>query len=194
MMCSIMMVNNVKSFKPYTMKKALFLLITLVLFTACKKDDISHRSEFNKSYDAWLNFKQTHNNSYSYTVNWGSWTGYGYETVLNIVNGKITGRNFKAYRLVTVPPATVPTNEILKTWTETAATLNTHGNEAAELLTLDGVYDKAKNVWLKADKKTNEVYFEARNNGLISSCGFVSNGCQDDCFNGISITSIGPAL
>jgi len=60
------------------------------------------------------------------------------------------------------------------------------------LLTLDGIYSKAKTVWLRADQKQNDVYFETRNNGLISLADFVPKGCQDDCLNGISIKKINP--
>jgi len=36
-----------------------------------------------------------------------------------------------------------------------------------------------------ADKKKRpKVYFEAKNDGLISSEGYVPDNCQDDCFVG----------
>jgi hypothetical protein len=54
---------------------------------------------------------------------------------------------------------------------------------------LDEIYEKARSNWLK--KRGNaKTYFEAKNDGLISSCGYAEDGCQDDCFNGINITSI----
>jgi hypothetical protein len=33
-------------------------------------------------------------------------------------------------------------------------------------------------------------YFEAETDGLLSSCGYVEDGCQDDCFVGIHIAGI----
>ncbi|RWY54329.1 hypothetical protein [Mucilaginibacter gilvus] len=75
-------------------------------------------------------------------------------------------------------------------WHEEVANLGTHGNEGAELLTLDQVYTKAQNVWLKVDDTKNDVYFDAKNNGLISFAGYVPKGCVDDCFTGIMITEI----
>jgi hypothetical protein len=175
------------------MKKTFLLLLAVLMIAACKKDSISHENDFAVSYRAWLNYKQAVNNSYSYVVQVGSWTGYGTETVLHITNGKITGRTYKAYRLEQNASGP-PTNVVLKTWVEDPSTLNTHPQDGAVLLTLDEVYAKAKSVWLAADKKTNDVYFEASNNGLISSCGFVPQGCQDDCFDGITITSIKPTI
>jgi len=51
------------------------------------------------------------------------------------------------------------------------------------------VYEKARNNWL-IKRSNTETYFEAKNNGIISSCGYVKDGCQDDCFNGITITLV----
>lgn len=174
------------------MKKALFLLLISVSILSCKKDDISHQDEFEKSYKAWLSFKQTNNNTYTYTVNWGSWTGYGFETVLKVTSGVVVNRQFTAYKLVYPVAGGAPTKETVKTWFEAGATVNTHAKNdgAAKAINLDEIYEKAKNIWLKADKKENDIYFEANNNGLISNCGYVPKGCQDDCFTGISITSI----
>lgn len=72
-------------------------------------------------------------------------------------------------------------------WIETKENLGTHNK--SELMTLDQVYSKAKNEWIiKRDK--SKVYFEAKNNGLISIAGYVPDGCQDDCFEGINIIKI----
>ncbi|MEZ2336766.1 hypothetical protein AB6735_14080 [Mucilaginibacter sp. RCC_168] len=171
--------------------KALYLsvIIILISITGCKKDNIANENEFNKSYNAWLSFKKGSNNSYVYTTNFGSWTGYGSETKIGVINGKITSRDFTAVRL-----RRDGTNkqDTVSQWHEDADHINTHPNDAGESLTLDGVYQKAKTVWLKADKKNNDIYFETKNNGMISSCGFVKKGCQDDCFNGITIDLISP--
>lgn len=77
-------------------------------------------------------------------------------------------------------------------WTESEDELYSHqGTSAAEAITLDEVYKRAKNDWLKI-REDASVFFEANNNGLISSCGFINDGCQDDCFSGITISKIEP--
>jgi hypothetical protein len=68
--------------------------------------------------------------------------------------------------------------------------LNTHSDEGGALMTLDDIYAKANNVWLKADPKLNYIYFETKNAGLISTCGYFPKDCQDDCFVGVHISSI----
>lgn len=165
---------------------AIIILATTVFLSACKKDVVI--SDYDKSYVAWSNFKSSSNNSYAYTEHFGSVFGSYTETKITVKSGIITTRKF-------VSGNYKPNTNVLiitKTWTENAGSLNTHGNEGFELLTLDQVYDKAKTVWLKADPKQNDIYFEYKNNGLISSAGFVPKGCQDDCFNGVSITDINP--
>lgn len=169
------------------MKTYTFLIILAIatIFTACKKDKIEYADDFEKSYKAWTTFKNTVGNTYSYTVVTSSWVGYSTETTLKVVNGEITGRSYVA-KGIKGNPSTV---YVVEEWTEDVNALNTH-ERGASLLTLDQVYDLAKNDFLL--KRANaETSFEANNHGLISTAGYVENGCQDDCFRGISISFIG---
>ncbi|MDD2426409.1 MAG: hypothetical protein PHU00_10410, partial [Bacteroidales bacterium] len=58
-------------------------------------------------------------------------------------------------------------------------------------VTLDVIYSKARQEWL-LKRENAQTYFEAKNNGLISCCGYVEKGCMDGCFNGIYISYIQP--
>ncbi|MGN6532898.1 MAG: hypothetical protein ACTHK0_14245 [Ginsengibacter sp.] len=168
-------------------KAFLWLICLATLFVSCKKENIESKKDFEKSYQKWLNFKKTSNDSYQYTVGGGSWTGIGWTTIIVVKEGKVTKRDFK-YIIPTDWSVNIPDDK--KQWTENETEINTHEDTpAAEGITLDEVYKKAKNFWLRK-RNDVQVYFEAKNNGLISSCGFVPNGCQDDCFNGITIFSI----
>ncbi|WP_183559429.1 hypothetical protein [Mucilaginibacter sp. SP1R1] len=169
-------------------KLSLFaIVIILISIASCKKDDIANESPFNKSYNAWISYKGSVNNSYNYTINNGSVFGYGTETKIEVSNGKIISRDFTATQL---RRDGTNNRDIVANWHEETSSLNTHGDQGAQLLTLDDVYMKARTIWLKADTKNNDIYFEARNNGMISNCGYVPKGCQDDCFTGISISAI----
>lgn len=160
------------------------ILILTVFLSGCKKDAIS--GDYDKSYAAWLNFKSSSRNSYTYTAYNSSVFGGYSETKFSVQNGTIILREFlSGYYKPNAKDLT-----IINSWTENSSSLNTHGNEGHELLTLDQVYDKAKTVWLKADPKQNDIYFESKNNDLISSAGFVPKGCQDDCLNGIYVKNI----
>ncbi|TCK83147.1 hypothetical protein [Albibacterium bauzanense] len=174
------------------MNKKICLLILLIgfFFTSCKKSDIEYQNSFEKSQQAWLNFKKANNNSYQYTVTGGTWIGRSWETRLSITNGKITQRHFKYTNLDEEFESNIPEDQL--EWTENEDELNSHEQTpAAASLTLDEVYETAKNVWLKKQENAT-TYFKADNDGLISSCGFVENNCMDDCFVGITIAKIEP--
>lgn len=171
------------------MKATSYLLVLVLLvittFTSCKKsDDIVYQSDFDKSYKAWSSFKAQSNNSYSYVVTTSSWTGYNTATTITVLNGEVVNRKYRAWS-TNFPAAHITTHA---DWEETKSKLNTH-DSAAATLTLDDIYQTAKTVWLKkrADVHTS---FEAKNNGIISSCGYVEKGCADDCFIGIAIASV----
>lgn len=170
------------------MKKlpVLIILLTTICFWACKKDAINNN--YDESYAKWLSFKNSSHNSYTYTAYGSSVFGYYTQTKFTVQNGKITGREFLSGSYISNTNG-LTTN---KSWIENSTSLNTHGTEGYELLTLDEVYIKAKTVWLKANTKENDVYFESRNNGILSSAGYVPKGCMDDCFTGINIKDIQP--
>lgn len=168
------------------MKRNTYFIILLIAatFISCKKDKIEYVDEFKRSFNAWIDFKKASENSYSYTVITSSWTGFSSETTLTVVNGQITGRSYILKGFKNNNPNIV----VLEQWEEDTNSLNTHDRGAA-LLTLDEIYNLVKNDLLL--KRPNaETSFEAKNEGLISSAGYVEHGCQDDCFIGISIKSI----
>jgi len=164
-----------------------FLLLTALwtglIFTSCKKS-IENKSEYNASFAVWKNFKATSGNSYRYIVATSSWVGVSSETTITVRAGKVTDRSY-VRRMLSGTPGVLT---IIDEWAEDETSLNTHDAGAATH-TLDDIYEQAKNDWLKVRPNT-QTYFETNNNGLISSCGYVPDGCADDCFRGITITKI----
>lgn len=162
----------------------MILLLILTSFTACEKEDFDYRNDFEKSYKVWTDFKQAAHDSYRYTVTTSSWTGTRTTTVLTIDEGKVVKRSYVASSTIS------SSNELIihEQWEEAGATLNTHSNGSA-LLTLDQVYQKAKTEWLPKRAKATS-YFETKNEGMISSCGYVEDNCADDCFVGITIANV----
>lgn len=161
----------------------LVALFCVLAIASCKKDTISHASDFANSQLNWMAFKDSSHNSYRYSVTNGSWTGYGTETIITVRDGKVEGRSFVAKQTTHNGTAVVTT--VLQEWTETTAQLGSH-DLGYEPVTMDVIYERAKNDWLlKRDKVS--IYFEAKNNGMISLCAYVPDGCQDDCSRGIHI-------
>ncbi|WP_316819022.1 hypothetical protein [Pedobacter nyackensis] len=169
------------------MNRNYYLLIVLMMaciVTSCKKSDIEHENDYDKSYKAWQAFKASSNNSYRYKTYFGSWVGYSGETTITVKDGKVVGRSYIGKK------REHPSNELVvyEEWTEDATNLNSHvlGDN---IWTLDEIYEKAKTVWLVKNKEA-KTSLETKNNGMISACGFVPNNCADDCFRGITITLI----
>lgn len=161
------------------------ILFTGILFSSCEKSDINYESDFEKSYNKWLTFKETSGNTYCYTVAGSSWSGPAWQTTITVDKGKVTQRSFKFTS--TNGLGSIVQEDI--EWTEDENSINSHEHYAADALTLDQVYDKARSEWL-TKRENAKTYFETLNNGLISSCGYVENNCMDDCFRGIHIASI----
>lgn len=173
------------------MKNRIYLIALLLiscLITSCESDDVENQNEFQISKKALQDFKKATNNSYKYTVNFSSWTGTAWETTITVTNGVVAQRHFK-YTNTAGLSSTISQSEL--EWTENVSEIGSHKNNAFAALILDEIYAKAQQDWLlkRANAKT---YFEAKNNGLLSTCGYVENGCQDDCFIGIHIKSIEP--
>lgn len=162
------------------------VLINCLMFSCSSEDELNYQNDFQKSEKAWLDFKESSNNSYKYVVSGGTlFLAYSWETTITVSNGKVIQRYFK----YTGNTENIPDNVPLE-WTEEENQISSHENSpAAAALTLDQIYSKAEKEWL-VKKKDVTVYFESKNNGLISTCGYVPKGCMDDCFSGIRIKSI----
>ncbi|WP_228520483.1 hypothetical protein [Flavobacterium sp. CSZ] len=162
------------------------LLFISTLIISCSSDEsLSYKNDFQSSQATWFNFKESSKNSYKYVVVGGSvFATYSWQTTITVSNGKIISRNFKYIGNT----ANIPAEQL--EWTENESEINSHQNSgAAAALTLDEIYAKAKDEWLVKRKNVTN-YFEAKNDGLISQCGYVEKGCMDDCFVGITIKSI----
>ncbi len=174
------------------MKNKIYFIVSLLIgvsISSCSNDDdINYENDFESSHEAWLDFKASSNNSYKYVVSSGSiLTTYGWETTITVSNGVIIER---AFRYTSGAEEFVPVDQL--EWTEIENEINSdehHHTSAYTALTLDEIYNKAKQEWL-IKRKNSTSYFESENNGLISTCGYVEKGCIDDCFNGITLKSI----
>jgi len=154
------------------------------LMVSCDRTDIDFENDFEKSRKAWKAFKKSSGNAYKYTVVSSSWAGMHSETTITVSNGKVVKREYNYSKREN------STYVDQLQWIEQENELNTHKDAGAEPLTLDEIYVRAENDWL-VKRKDATTYFEAKNEGLISTCGYVGDGCADDCFRGISISYIG---
>ncbi len=176
------------------MKSIKLLLVIAVLAAipslSCKKSGVA--SSFDKSYSAWLAYKGKTNNTYSYIAVEGDQLNYYSETTIKVVQGEIVARDYFYYLYKYTSSGGTPVKTLTTEWHETNANkdVGTHGTDAADLFTLDDVYYRAQNIWLKADIGKNVITLETNNDGMISAVGYTPNSCQSDCFIGIHIKSI----
>lgn len=187
------------------------LLFFMTFLSSCSGEQFEHKSEFEKSTQKWNAFKQESKNSYKYTVVGGSWTGVSWSTNVVVKDGQVIERSFRylSFRDYKRPDegwteeivqsmldkhqGNQNAKEFLATleWTERDIELGINNNSpAAAVYTIDQIYDKAKSEWLAKQEEGATYYFETKNNGIISLCGFVPNNCMDDCFIGINISSV----
>tara|TARA_R110000868_G_scaffold33779_1_gene122350 strand:+ start:217 stop:729 length:513 start_codon:yes stop_codon:yes gene_type:complete len=166
----------------------IFLLISSLTPSCSSDDDLDYQNDFDNSKKAWVDFKDSSNNSYKYLVLGASvFTTYGWVTTITVFNGVIIERDF---RYTSGAENFIPVDQL--EWTESENEINSSEHEytsASIALTLDEIYEKAQLEWL-IKRKDATTYFEVENNGLISTCGYVKKGCIDDCFNGIKVKSI----
>jgi hypothetical protein len=177
---------------PFAMRRFLILpclLIMNTLFVGCHKSNINHAIELNFSRNIWLDFKKSVGNNYRYEVTASTWIGYSWKTDITVEGGKVTQRH---YKLTPLPDDSlnIPANRV--EWTENANEIGSHTqSSAAQPLTMDQIYDKARTDWLVRRENTM-VYYETKNRGMLSLCGYSPVNCADDCFVGINIAFIQP--
>ncbi|GAB3925761.1 hypothetical protein [Mucilaginibacter myungsuensis] len=168
------------------MKNLTFILLIIFCFS-CKKDSIQV-SGLENSRQAWETYKISVNNSYSYVRYSASVFGGYSESTIMVQNGKVIGRTFKSGVYQYNP--TVFVERV--SWTEDAATLNTHTGGNFPAVTIDQLYAEAERDYVNVDEKENKKYFKKDDKGLLAICGYFPKACQDDCFRGIQIKNIQP--
>lgn len=201
------------------LKNLLFLFLITFLSSSCEKNDIEFNSEYETSLKAFQSFKAQNNNSYRYIVRGDSFDGFSWETTITVKNGTVVKREFEylVFNGIEKPANGWTENDLDKiiaggpkdyfealkeegiSFLDILSFVEENGkftnqskyHRAFNAITLDEIYERAKNEWLiKSDKA--DVFFENNNNGMISLAGSLLKGCMDGCFNGVSIKLIEP--
>ncbi|NRA93240.1 MAG: hypothetical protein HRU26_11250 [Psychroserpens sp.] len=176
--------------KPYLI---MYFSLTLI-FTSCEtnKNKLSvltslkgeNELSYNESLHKWTDLKRVNGSSYIYQTTFLSWAGFGSTTELKIVDGKVTARVYEGFST----DEQTGERTITDSYEEGEETLGSH-EKGASPLTIDELYKSCASDYLIVDIENNTLYFETEINGLMTLCGFVPNGCADDCYQGISIDS-----
>jgi len=139
---------------------------------------------FDSSLEKWEILKKKKGNSYVYETSFSSWTGYRTITKIIVFNGKVVKRTFEEYK--TDPN----TGELLFTDSYTEENENVGLNDKGAVpATIDELYASCSGRYLLVDEKSNTIYFDTNEEGILSLCGFYPDMCMDDCFQGFRIDS-----
>ncbi len=167
------------------------MFVLVLMLNACSMEAlrenlvVTGESGYNytQSRRQWIKLRAEHKNTYRYSVLEISVSNYGNETAITVEKGKVTTRVYKAFTISEVDGS----RSIYSTYSEKNKDLGTHP-EGAPAVTIDDLYDTCLGEYLSVDPDGNTIYFDTNDAGVISSCGYVPDLCQDDCFVGFDIS------
>ncbi|MFD1096383.1 hypothetical protein [Salegentibacter chungangensis] len=140
---------------------------------------------YNESKEMWAEMKEVNGNSYSYTLEFISWTGAGSRTTITVKDGIVAERYYEAFLQKTEDGE--HNEEITETYTETNDEIGSH-EAGAEPLSVDELYELCLAEYLVVNETENTIYFNTTQQGVISECGYVPENCVDDCFRGFQMS------
>ena len=151
------------------------------LFNTTKEDKKTPLYE--SSIAKWNTLKKKHHNSYTYKVDFNSFTGYSSTTVITVKKGSVINRAF--YETSALDQKTAKKQSFV----ENRSTLNTH-KQGSPAVTIDQLYKDCSEKYLTVDEKSNRILFKVDNIGVLTVCGYIPKNCADDCFKGVSVGEI----
>ncbi len=160
------------------------LLFLSLLLCSCynPKKNIAHEAKFKRSLQHWQEAKEKNGLDYEYSIQFSSVLGFGNITTITVAGGDIVSRKFEKTNL---------SNNSMKIETiylETEAEINSH-KEGAIALTLDELYSACEKDILTASLDENFIYFETKNDGILSLCSYFPKNCTENCYVGYNISS-----
>ncbi len=129
------------------------------------------------SFDA---AKGKHDNSYRYTRDFQSFSGFGFQTTITVAQGVVIERTFKSQH--------VSGGESTQ-WTETGAEVGSH-DEGFAAVTVDALYEECATTVLTKNDEINWINFSTDDNNFLQACTFTPKNCQDDCTRGPVLSTL----
>lgn len=144
-------------------------------------------ARYQASLALWEESKKAHNNSYQFSMMFSAAEGnFSYTTTIVVTQGVITSRKYEEYTYQADSEGNWKPKPGI-TWTEDKTKIGTN-KEGFKAQTFDDIYAKCPD-FINADLEQFYVFFDLGFDGLIATCGTSEIGCEDDCFDGISIAS-----
>lgn len=176
--------------RAFVVASAILLLLSTVGAGQDKTAD--HRTQLEKSLQAWQKLKKECGGNYSYRVRWSSFAGFGHETVVVVQRNRVVERRFTEFnrRRPAPPPAESGKQTDSGGWVEGKRELGSH-KQGASAVTLDQLYEQAEKVLQKDLAPNTGRYLRFNEQGLLLSCFDVDRRIADDApRQGVVISSI----
>mmetsp|Transcript_29839 Transcript_29839/g.47597 ORF Transcript_29839/g.47597 Transcript_29839/m.47597 type:complete len:161 (-) Transcript_29839:165-647(-) len=150
----------------------------IIMFIACRLS-ILFASSYDISLAKWTELKGSRGDCYTYTRSFVSWVGFGSRTIIKVEQGVVVERTYEAFD---------SSRTITSTYHESTPQEIGTNSQGQPAKTMDELYTECPS-YLALDEQTNYIYFRVDDLGILQLCGYVPQGCMDDCFQGISVSS-----
>ncbi|MBN2725369.1 MAG: hypothetical protein JXR95_14995 [Deltaproteobacteria bacterium] len=136
----------------------------------------------------WKNLNRSMKGNYSYTLSFGSFSGFGSTTVVTVRNNKIFSRNFRRWKLVNKGGKMV--DQTTASWIENKNELGKKG-KGFKAYTMNNFYEQARKVLQKKLEKYQRIVFSFNSQGVLLRCCTVDTRIVDDvpCV-GVNLSSV----
>ena len=118
---------------------------------------------------------------YRYTRSTQSYSGYESRTTIEVKQGRVVARNFKAWMVDGNGKQTRK-----EAWTEKGKEVGKHQNGAPPK-SLTSLYTDCSKILKTKSKKIHVIRVAYDKQGILKTCTYREKGCQDDCTSGFSI-------
>jgi hypothetical protein len=123
--------------------------------------------------------------AYSFETSSSSWIGTTCTTRIDVEAGVVVGRKQTQTRSNDPEEGDAPWEP--ENWFERGDEVGSHESACQAPVTLDALYDRCENEVLCVDPSENTFYLGYDAQGVLTYCGYVPQGCADDCFRGFSL-------
>jgi hypothetical protein len=130
------------------------------------------------SLKSWESVKKQCGGNYEYIVLWSSFNGQGHRTVVKVENNEVVERSFYTFG---GPVGDCGKDPNAAQWVETAKEKNLNSHDgAAEALTVDELYERAKGVCAMELKEGHKRTLTFDKRGVLSGCYMMDTRIADD--------------
>ena len=147
-------------------------------FSVCCADEPA--AQLAQSLKVWAESRPRHDNTYSYTVTFRSFVGFGHETTIVVAKGKVVERRYKSFAGPAKPVEPGKEGAPEPGWVEKGDQVGKNQREGARPRTLDELYTEAGKVIATRLQPAEKLYFKLDKEGLLEYAFIVDTRIADD--------------